>query len=72
MYSREKKMLLRKPSGRENTLTVLVFMEEILCVSGPVHFKPMLFRGQLYPNMKRKAVIRETLRSLRSLRDFKK
>lgn len=34
-------MLLRKQYST-------VFMEKILCISGPRHFKPMLFKGQQY------------------------
>lgn len=41
-------MLLKKLQGRENTFTVLyVFVDKNLYISGPVYFKPMLFKGPL-------------------------
>lgn len=39
------KMSLRKSSRRENTFTVLI--EKNWCVSGPVYFKPTLFKSHL-------------------------
>lgn len=39
-------MLFKKSLGIKNTFTVLI--ENNLCISGPMQFKPVLFKGQLY------------------------
>lgn len=41
-------MLLRKSQEKISTFIVLYSIEKNPLVSGPVYFKPMLFKGRLY------------------------